>query len=275
MQSSISAWLKKAVIPKESLDRSPSTANAESQRPFLPTPPPEPHTVDENTQSRKPSDLLRSSSRYTLQISRSTDLHPNISLSPITSDHLSSFKRITSLLLPIPYPKSFYSEIISDPVSASISLVALWHDQPGHSSLSPKAGKVIGGIRCRILSPSSQGVERGIASSFPSYGLGQARRTAQRQHGESILYISTLALLSPYRGLGVANALLEAVERVAVEEYGVSAVGAHVWVENEDGLKWYRKRGFRDVGREEEYYRRLKPMGAVVMRREIDGGKYG
>ena len=47
------------------------------------------------------------------------------------------------------------------------------------------------------------------------------------------------------------------------------AVGAHVWEANKDGLEWYRKRGFREVGRENDYYRRLKPSGAVVVQRDV------
>ncbi|KAF2227189.1 acyl-CoA N-acyltransferase, partial [Elsinoe ampelina] len=191
----------------------------------------------------------------------------NISILPFSKEHISPFKRINALLLPIPYGNSFYDEILSDQLTASISLVATWTDD----STSLNAGKVIGGIRCRILSSASTGIEKGIASSFPSYAPGSGHRipadASSGPEGEKILYISTLTLLSPYRGHGVAKALLERVEQVAKVKYGVSATGAHVWVANDDGLQWYAKRGFKQVGRDDGYYRRLDPMGAVVMRR--------
>ncbi|KAF4549895.1 Pre-mRNA-splicing factor cwf24-like protein [Elsinoe fawcettii] len=217
----------------------------------------------------KVSDILRSKLGISAPSGSSTLSHPNVSLIPFSQEHLSPFKRINSLLLPIPYNKSFYDEIISDPVTASISVAAVWRDD----LTTLAAGKVIGGIRCRILTPSSTGIEKGIATSFPSYTPGSGHRTrpdaGSTADGEKILYISSLTLLSPYRGHGVANALLESVERVAMEKYGIAVTGAHVWVANEEGLEWYRKRGFKEVRREDEYYRRLDPMGALVIRREI------
>jgi len=50
----------------------------------------------------------------------------------------------------------------------------------------------------------------------------------------------------------------------------VSGVYAHVWEANEEGLDWYKRRGF--VVEEpviQGYYRRLKPDGARIVRRGI------
>ncbi|PSK33486.1 hypothetical protein B9Z65_7373 [Elsinoe australis] len=272
MQTSISAWLKKAVTPKESLDKPPeSRSPAEPQRDALPTPPPERHFQDHTEKlSLKPSDFLKVGTKHNANEDKMVKFHPNISFSHLNKDHISQFKRINSLLLQIPYGKPFYDEILSDPVTASISLVALWHDEPpSKESNQSSPGKVVGGIRCRILTPASSGIERAISSSFPkSYAAGSAHRATTQ--GEKILYISALTLLSPYRGLGIAAELLTRIEQVASERFGVVAVGAHAWDANEEGLKWYRARGFREVGREESYYRRLDPQGAVVLRREIN-----
>lgn len=84
-----------------------------------------------------------------------------------------------------------------------------------------------------------------------------------------MLYLSTLVLLSPYRGYGIAAKLLDVVVRRAVDDYGIGSVGAHVWEANEEGLAWYRKRGFKEVGREQGYYRKLNPQGAVVMMKDV------
>lgn len=84
-----------------------------------------------------------------------------------------------------------------------------------------------------------------------------------------MLYLSTLVLLSPYRSHGIAGHMLQILTKRAINGYGVGSVGAHVWEANDEGLEWYRKRGFRGVGREDGYYRKLKPMGAVVVQREI------
>lgn len=84
-----------------------------------------------------------------------------------------------------------------------------------------------------------------------------------------MLYLSTLVLLSPYRGHGIMAYMLNVLTKRAVEAYGVTSVGAHVWEANAEGLEWYRKRGFKEVGREEGYYRRLNPQRAVVMQRQV------
>jgi len=174
-------------------------------------------------------------------------LHPNVTFEPLSKANLSGFKRVNSTLLPIPYQRKFYDEIFTDPVAASITLIAIWTDNSSNPA-SPEDRKIIGGIRCRILhDPGAKGPKP----------------------GKPMLYISTLTLLSPYRHLGVAAHLLARVEKVAKEKYRVGAVGAHVWVANTEGLEWYRKRGFIEVKKEEGYYSRLKPNTAVVVRLDI------
>lgn len=90
------------------------------------------------------------------------------------------------------------------------------------------------------------------------------------------LYIQSLALLSPYRGQGLAAAVLREVifsaASTSISTNGVKVVEiyAHVWTENTDALEWYSKRGFK---REERvltgYYRKLKPDTAWILRRRI------
>jgi ribosomal protein S18 acetylase RimI-like enzyme len=127
----------------------------------------------------------------------------------------------------------------------SITLIALWHSPPSSSSSDKDdekpAPRLVAAIRCRLL-PSSQ------------------------------LYISTIGVLSPYRAHGLAVHLLNAVVRKAVALHGAKCVTAHVWEANEEGLEWYRKRRFEVLGREEAYYRKLKPQGAWLVRRAIGVG---
>lgn len=66
--------------------------------------------------------------------------------------------------------------------------------------------------------------------------------------------------------------LLQSVVKKAVAEHGVRSVTAHVWEANEEGLEWYKKRGFEILGKEEAYYRKLNPKGAFMVRRWIGVG---
>jgi ribosomal protein S18 acetylase RimI-like enzyme len=88
------------------------------------------------------------------------------------------------------------------------------------------------------------------------------------------LYISTLSLLSPYRSYGIATHLLQRVTVKAVQEHDARSVMAHVWEKNDEGLEWYKKRGFEVVGKEEAYYRKLRPAGAMLVQKRVAVGDF-
>jgi ribosomal protein S18 acetylase RimI-like enzyme len=162
---------------------------------------------------------------------------------PLSEELIPSFKRLNALLLPIAYPQSFYAETMTEP-HHSITLMALWHPAPSNTGLATttvEKPRLIGAIRCRIL-PSAN------------------------------LYISTIGVLSPYRSYGIALHLLNKIIVKASREHGVKCITAHVWEANEDGLEWYKKRGFEIVGKEHGYYRKLKPSGAILVRKWIGVG---
>jgi ribosomal protein S18 acetylase RimI-like enzyme len=181
--------------------------------------------------------------------------------------------RITGLLLPIRYPNSFYTATITDPVIASLSRVAIYHDHPVAEVPGVSAAgtdKVIGGIRCRL--------ER----------IPQPEDSSQEPQtqggGDTNLYIQTLHLLSPYRSHGVAASLLNALLFASppdsknkeqyqvsglVKHYNIRSVTAHVHEANEDAMNWYLARGFEVDGHVDEYYRRLKPSGAKIVRLDL------
>lgn len=66
--------------------------------------------------------------------------------------------------------------------------------------------------------------------------------------------------------------LLQAIVKKAVELHGVRSVTAHVWEANEEGMEWYKKRNFDIVGKEEGYYRKLRPQGAFLVQKWIGVG---
>ncbi|KAI1742017.1 acyl-CoA N-acyltransferase [Xylaria scruposa] len=202
--------------------------------------------------------------------SRPTNLHPQASISRIQPEHVSALRRITSLLLPVNYPDSFYARL-SDPLSSgAFSRVILWRDDKKGTE------KVIGGLVCR---PEPSPFHAGTVDSKRS-SRGPTTPSAQ----PNALYIQSLVLLSPYRGLGLAAALLdEVVADAARSEFACATVWAHVWTQNDEGLKWYMARGFARVDEVKKYYHKLHPDSAWIVRREIgpgavlglDGSKYG
>ena len=223
--------------------------------------------------------------------------HPHITIETVSTVHIPSLTRITGLLLPIRYSNSFYTAIITDPVVASLSRVAIYHDHPvaaapassslASTSSAPNASnagadKVIGGIRCRL--------ER-----LPQT-TSELLRNNHTQQSPALeptnLYIQTLHLLSPYRGNGVAASLinsllfamppgdgstLESAEVSGlVKHYNIRSITAHVHEANDDALRWYIARGFQvQNGVIENYYRRLKPSGARIVKLTLQWSNEG
>jgi len=165
---------------------------------------------------------------------------PEAAISFVSEEHLQSIRRLTATTLPVRYSDGFFTQTITDPVAKQLSRVALYKSEP------------IGWIRCRL--------EPCTLNSFVS----------QPDPPLSQIYIQALALLSPYRGLGLATLLLEAMlsSGIALAQSTI-CIYAHVWEKNEDALDWYAKRGFKRIMLVEHYYRKLRPSGAWIVRREL------
>ncbi|KAH8431620.1 uncharacterized protein LDX57_009277 [Aspergillus melleus] len=214
--------------------------------------------------------------------------HPHVTIEPVSTAHIPSLSRITGLLLPIRYPNSFYTATITDPVIASVSRVAIYHDHPvaaapatsPATAASTGSDKVIGGIRCRLE---------------PVPPMAAKRLPGKTQRDPANLYIQTLHLLSPYRSYGIAASLLNSLlfstpppassksegsktglqsgYRVSslVRHYNIRTVTAHVHEANDEGLKWYVSRGFTvETGVVENYYRKLRPSGARIVKLTLE-----
>ncbi|KIW20560.1 hypothetical protein PV08_01135 [Exophiala spinifera] len=165
---------------------------------------------------------------------------PEAVITPVQQSHLPAIQRLTSTTLPVHYNHSFFTSTLTDPVAAQLSRAVLYHSEP------------VGWIRCRLesCSPTSN---------------TELSKTALSQ-----IYIQALALLAPYRNLGLATYLLDAVlsSPIATGPETV-CIYAHVWERNEDALDWYAKRGFKRVMLVDMYYRKLRPGGAWIVRREL------
>ncbi|KAI0886249.1 uncharacterized protein GGS22DRAFT_160371 [Annulohypoxylon maeteangense] len=228
--------------PKSPTYAPPPALSGTSSKPAPPPPAARPPPITGQNGPKSPSPATTTS----IPPPRPSSLHPQAVISPILPDHIPALRRITSLLLPVNYPDSFYQRL-SDPLtSGTFSRVLLWTD-PSDTNGTPK---VIGGLVCRP-EPSPF-----TPSSAP--------------HKPNALYIQSLVLLSPYRSLGLAAALLDEIaQAAAISEWACEEVYAHVWTDNDDGLRWYLARGFNKHGEVRGYYFKLKPDSAWIVRRPI------
>jgi len=266
-QSSLTAWLTKPTAVKAAPRRVP-LEDESPDRELIGTSRLETHNVNSSGPNGEDGqsgdcylDSVSNASKPTMvtRLRSQPSLPSNVHFRRCNKEDIPQLKRLNSLLLPIPYPESFYREITDDPLTNDITLLATWHDNPSLAVEGHEKGRLIGAIRCRLLATSPAGTQ----------SRADAVAIEKETGGKPMLYLSTLVLLSPYRSHGIASQLLHRLTQQAVDDYGVGSVGAHVWEANVDALEWYRKRGFREVRREKEYYRRLKPTGAVVVRRDV------
>ena len=189
-------------------------------------------------------------------------LAPNVELTPLTPALIPAFRRLNSLL-PVAYPPSFYDESIADATISSITLLALWHNEPHTTSTATAPAPAPEAA----AEPESDLESR---TTPPALVAAAIRcRLAASPSPNPTLYISTLCVLPSHRHHGLAAHLLARVTAVAITQHGVGGVTAHVWEANADAREWYAKRGFREEAREEAYYRKLRPAGAVVVRRGV------
>lgn len=265
VQTSLTTWLQKPVsivktstnsIVPNSLDEEGATGVLATKS-YGPQQPQESRPTDQENRL----DAICKSPQSNVLPTKS-QLPPNVELSPITAEWLQFFRRLNTLMLPVPYTDKFYNETLSNPVAASISLIALWHDAPTEEQSSPASKpRVVAGIRCRLLQR---------APSFSIKSASKDTTLCNNPDKESpSLYISTIVTLAPFRQHGLAKALLHRVTMRAVHEYGVKSVTAHVWEANTEARQWYAKQGFKEIVFEENYYRRLKPGGAWIVERPI------
>ncbi|KAI3399418.1 hypothetical protein diail_6890 [Diaporthe ilicicola] len=192
--------------------------------------------------------------------------HPSATIVPVTEAHIPALRRINSLLLPVNYTDSFYKAILDPAQSGLFSRAILFRDS------ADAAPKVVGGLVCR-LEPTPFDAATG------SYSPDLARRARARASppDSRVLYVQSLGLLAPYRGLGLAaaavNGVFDALRTVAAEHRGnglnIGWVYAHVWTENADALDWYARRGFERDVRLEGYYFKLQPGSAWVVKRRV------
>ncbi|EXJ66091.1 uncharacterized protein A1O5_10706 [Cladophialophora psammophila CBS 110553] len=168
---------------------------------------------------------------------------PEALVASVSAEHLPAIQRLTATTLPVRYSDAFFTTTLTDPIVSQLSRVVLYASQP------------VGWIRCR-LEPCSPNI------SF----------LAQRNRPPSQIYIQALALLSPYRSLGLATLLLDTIlSSASAQAADTVCIYAHVWEKNDDALEWYSNRGFKRVMLVEHYYRKLRPSGAWIVRKELDG----
>lgn len=209
-----------------------------------------PATSTSPPQSQSQSHPLSDLTPHRTSPNPSPSSNPNLpreaAIRAIIPADINALRRLNSLLLPVSYPETFYNRA-ADPVTGRFSRVITW----SHDGSEPKP---IGGIVCRV--------EPDVDVRAPDGGPQVPQN----------LYIQSLCLLSPYRSMGLIAAALDNVIAAVVTDpaLDVRTVTAHVWTENEEGLHWYKARGFeKHEPAIKGYYLKLRPDSAWVVSKPV------
>ena len=149
---------------------------------------------------------------------------------PINVQNIGLLKEINAATLPVSYAEKFYADVVKTPKEIT------------HYAYS---GSVcIGAICCRV--------------ETETVGMEEKSR----------VYIMTLGVLAPYRNRGVGRELLEGVlEHVDTQMSSVTSIYLHVWVENKEAMRFYKKFEFVEKDKVEGYYKRVSPPDAMIWER--------
>lgn len=94
-------------------------------------------------------------------------------------------------------------------------------------------------------------------------------RPEMRPDGKQRLYVAVLAVLAPYRGLGVGSRLMTSVLDELPKHPEVVEVYLHVHTPNTRAIAFYERLGFDNVGVIHGYYPDLDPTTCVLLRRLV------
>ncbi|KZP34724.1 acyl-CoA N-acyltransferase [Athelia psychrophila] len=157
-----------------------------------------------------------------------------ISFASITPGNIGTLRKINGVVFPIKYSEKFYQDVLLPELEDFCKLV-YYNDVP------------VGTICCKMETKDEQ----------------------------TNLYLMTMGVLAPYRGRKLGSESLELIFAAASakKEPTISHVYLHVQVSNADGRRFYERHGFKEVGLHENYYKKILPRDAWILRREIQSAQ--
>ena len=95
-----------------------------------------------------------------------------------------------------------------------------------------------------------------------------ACRLEKKEGGVVRVYIMTLGVLAPYRGLGLGTKLLNHVFDLCAKQ-NISEIYLHVQTNNDDAIAFYKKFGFEITETIHNYYTNITPPDCYVLTKFI------
>ncbi|KAL2897752.1 N-alpha-acetyltransferase 50 [Bienertia sinuspersici] len=156
-----------------------------------------------------------------------------ISLDSVRDKNIMQLKKLNVTLFPVRYNDKYYVDALASgdftKLVSDSSLSILYHAY--YSDIC------VGAIACRL---------------------------EKRESGAVRVYIMTLGVLAPYRGLGVGTKLLNHVLELCSKQ-SISEIYLHVQTNNEEAINFYKKFGFEITDTIQNYYTNITPPDCYVV----------
>ncbi|KAI6681473.1 hypothetical protein NL676_035354 [Syzygium grande] len=130
------------------------------------------------------------------------------------------------------------------------------------------------GDELNVLAGSILLGRKGRATYYNDICVGSIACRLEKKEGGAIrVYIMTLGVLAPYRGLGIGTRLLNHVLDLCTKQkiseiytkQNISETYLHVQTNNEDAINFYKKFGFEITDTIQNYYTNISPPDCYVL----------
>ncbi|KAL5126130.1 N-alpha-acetyltransferase 50 [Glycine soja] len=183
----------------------------------------------------------------------------SISLDGVRDKNLMQLKKLNLALFPVRYNDKYYVDAL-----ASVLLLRASHDATVKPCLSD--GLVMGNGLFAYARDLMIHVTFLAYYSDICVGAIACRLEKKEGGGQVRVYIMTLGVLAPYRGLGIGTKLLNHVLDLCSKQ-NISEVYLHVQTNNEDAINFYKKFGFEITETIQNYYTNITPPDCYVLTR--------
>ena len=148
----------------------------------------------------------------------------------LTAENKEDLRRLNQIIFPVRYTDKFYEDCARAGAATQLA-----YDKTGR--------ELLGAIACRLeMDPTKNGAR---------------------------LYIMTLGVYAPHRDGRIGSRLLQHALNAASEDAFIHDVYLHVQTNNIQAIEFYERFGFEQGEVLRNYYKRIDPPDAVVLRRDL------
>jgi len=153
-----------------------------------------------------------------------------VSFASLTLNNLGTVKKLNSVLFPIKYSDKFYIDILS-PETEEFCKLVYYNDIP------------VGTVCCRL----------------------------ETEGDTTKLYLMTMGILAPYRSRGLGSESIQHILTAAASQMKpkITSIYLHVQVSNAAAKAFYERHGFKEIGVQHGYYKKITPHDAWILEKSV------